>query len=978
MKTSLLGLLVLLATSANAGITNMTMGDSCPIGGASCAKSNDGGGSCCVPNNGNLVLALQWLPGYCVGVTDACGHDILDRLPKEQWTIHGLWPNTCRNQQVSNCDKRREHLDVLDRTKDLSIYEELIRYWYLCLPKSITDIQRFFEVVLELRNRFNVFEALQDSGIVPSDTKTYTQTEIKGAITKKYGTMTVAIRCKGAYLSEMRLALIGANPGFAKTSTYGLPSSCPRKGIKYKVGHLHVENKEDDMKDEMNEEGEVKKEEEEGRKRIPLVIQVRETSKASGSSSNAIRSFSLPDPPTHSRHHHSRPDNRPPLSTPTPTPPSEDDDDDDDSSSIASSNDASQNDDAFLIEEDESRHPHRESQTKKKKRRKKKGKRRRGDVEQGDDDDDDDDDEDLNYLRRRRSMGSGLSKSLNHHFAKSFEAARRNSILMTARQISRAQMRNIASITATTATTLIAPLVDDSGPPGSTYGSLGSSSATLADPSSSTNHQNTSMPPPREDIVTPASALVEMGGSGKVHKEEAEGSSTLQTIFNTVNLLLGLGLLSLPYAMRCGGWIPGLLILVSTALVTAYTAYILSRCLSLPSQRPLQNFADIGERAFGPHIRPFVSILFISELFVTCVAFIILISDSLNALLPIDLMWCRVIAFAVCTAGTFVRQLKWISYASLIGVVASVNLVAVVVWDGLTKTEKPGSVWDWERTEVWSGGIAVSLCFGIVMAGFAGHAVLPNIYLDMKDKSKFPLVLAVSFSIALTLYTTVAACGYMMFGDKTLEEITKNLAMDGSSVNKGLDLVTTGLIAFIPVPKFALTMAPVAIALDQYIGSVLHRNGLLSLPTHPVTPNPHQSSQHTHSHAGGHRLILTPPRPIQLILRTLLGAGTALLPLVIPHFDVVLSLLGCIFSTLVSVVIPVGCYLMLFGVGSSGEKSDDRNGDEDGEEDGLLGGGKRMSMHWVEAVICWVLVVVGSVVGVVATIGSVWPGARPI
>ncbi|KAJ3155788.1 hypothetical protein HK101_001531, partial [Irineochytrium annulatum] len=518
--------------------------------------------------------------------------------------------------------------------------------------------------------------------------------------------------------------------------------------------------------------------------------------------------------------------------------------------------------------------------------------------------------------------------------AQSSRAARRSSMFATARKITRAQMRGMATMAAAAATV----------PAGG-----------------------------EELMVTPASALVELGGSGKVHVEEEEGSSTLQSIFNTVNLLLGLGLLSLPYAMRCGGWIPTLGLLIVTAFMTAYTAYILSRCLALQPGR-LFDFADIGEAAFGPKSRSFISVLFISELFFTCVAFVILISDSLHALFPdISVEAFRVVAFVICTGSTFVRQLKYISYASLVGIVASCNLVVVVLFDGFTKTERPGSLIDPEPTFLLPDNpIAVSLSFGIVMAGFAGHAVLPNIYLDLRDKSKFPKVLGVSFSIALCFYCLIASAGYLMFGDFTLEEVTKNLAMAGSSVNPNLNIVTTWLITFIPVPKFALTMAPVALALDQYVGFLIRKhypdlstdtetaNNTAANSTSPVG----HDDPHTHHHAGGHRLALTPPRWVQLLLRTLLGLGASLIPLFVPHFDVVLSLLGCIFSVSVSIVLPAACYLRLFSVRGWWGIGKDTEGEEEEEARPLLRGGSggkgANSIGYVEAGICWVLVVIGS------------------
>ncbi|KAI9362429.1 transmembrane amino acid transporter protein-domain-containing protein [Zopfochytrium polystomum] len=498
----------------------------------------------------------------------------------------------------------------------------------------------------------------------------------------------------------------------------------------------------------------------------------------------------------------------------------------------------------------------------------------------------------------------------------------------------------------------------------------------------------------RDSPVTPASALVEMGGSSRLHDEEMSGSSTAQSIFNTVNILLGLGLLSLPYALRCGGWIPGLLMLTTLAYIAKYTGLILSKCLDTQPGR-LFDFADIGEAAFGPKARGFVSVLFISELYLTCVAFIILITDSLSAIFPeVSPLTFRFVAFVVCTLSTWVRQLKYISYASLVGIFASINLVVVVVYDGLTKEKTPGSILDPADTyafpERW---ISCSLSFGIIMAGFAGHAVLPNIYLDMRDKSQFPRVLNISFGIAVTLYATIAVCGYLMFGELTLEEITMNLSSSGSSSNATLNTVTTWLIAFIPIPKFALTMAPVALALDQYVGGKVlgwtrspatvppprsvpnhpplqrlstvsstdssstvsghayHRGGrggsvetstMITNATTTTVSNQAAQTNNLHTHAFGTKLTHTPPRVVQLFLRTILAAGTACLPSLIPFFDVVLALLGSVFSVTVSIVIPAACYMKLYGGGrrwwwSSGSASG--NGGSSNVGSGGGGGG---------------------------------------
>lgn len=56
------------------------------------------------------------------------------------------------------------------------------------------------------------------------------------------------------------------------------------------------------------------------------------------------------------------------------------------------------------------------------------------------------------------------------------------------------------------------------------------------------------------------------------------GQSTLpQTIFNSINILVGIGLLSLPLAIGYSGWVIGLSFLVVASITTFWTARILAK-----------------------------------------------------------------------------------------------------------------------------------------------------------------------------------------------------------------------------------------------------------------------------------------------------------------------------------------------------------------------------------------------------------------
>ena len=70
----------------------------------------------------------------------------------------------------------------------------------------------------------------------------------------------------------------------------------------------------------------------------------------------------------------------------------------------------------------------------------------------------------------------------------------------------------------------------------------------------------------------------------KIHRDDGTkaevivGQSTLaQTIFNSFNVLIGIGMPSLPLGIRYAGWVIGLRGLITSALVTKYKAILMTK-----------------------------------------------------------------------------------------------------------------------------------------------------------------------------------------------------------------------------------------------------------------------------------------------------------------------------------------------------------------------------------------------------------------
>ncbi len=147
------------------------------------------------------------------------------------------------------------------------------------------------------------------------------------------------------------------------------------------------------------------------------------------------------------------------------------------------------------------------------------------------------------------------------------------------------------------------------------------------------------------------------------------GQSTLpQTVFNSVNVLIGVGLLSLPLGLKYSGWLIGLLFLFLAAITTRYTAGVLAKCLDVDPQ--LIGFADVAYQAFGRRARVVTGLLFTIELLAACVALVVLFADSLDELIEGWGVVAWKIFCGVILAPLSYVPLGYLSFTSVLGIIS--------------------------------------------------------------------------------------------------------------------------------------------------------------------------------------------------------------------------------------------------------------------------------------------------------------------
>jgi vesicular inhibitory amino acid transporter len=176
------------------------------------------------------------------------------------------------------------------------------------------------------------------------------------------------------------------------------------------------------------------------------------------------------------------------------------------------------------------------------------------------------------------------------------------------------------------------------------------------------------------------------------------GQSTLpQTVFNSVNVLVGIGILSLPLAFKYSGWVIGMVFLAFSAVVTSYTAKLLAKCLDVDSS--LITFADLAYVSFGNRARIAVSILFSLELLASCVALVVLFADSMDDLVPgWGILAWKIVCGIILVPLVFL-PLRFLSFTSVLGVMCCIASEYTCLTHSVLLTNLLKSHWPFSSTD---------------------------------------------------------------------------------------------------------------------------------------------------------------------------------------------------------------------------------------------------------------------------------------
>mmetsp|Transcript_26802 Transcript_26802/g.62982 ORF Transcript_26802/g.62982 Transcript_26802/m.62982 type:complete len:530 (-) Transcript_26802:336-1925(-) len=400
---------------------------------------------------------------------------------------------------------------------------------------------------------------------------------------------------------------------------------------------------------------------------------------------------------------------------------------------------------------------------------------------------------------------------------------------------------------------------------------------------------------------------------GRKRTANNEKTSFFQCVFNMANILMGVGLLALPFAFANSGYCGGIFVVLSFALLCWKTSILIGRELngdprplslfiddfdaeypsvSIPITRmrkPIRSFPDIAREAFGNMGALVLGVILYFELFSCLAIFIVSIGDHMHKLFPDISVTAHMVGFTIFSALPVIvfRTAGLLSYFSFIGTIATICVVLAVVVSFFVEgdiTEEFASETSSNTTNdstlhhtLWNvAGLKTS--FGLVAYCFSGHAIVPSIYNSMENPHEFERVVNLTFAIVVAACLAIGLSGYTIFGDFVLDQITLSLN-EHSSAGLAMDILTW-LMILTAFSKLTLTMFPLAMGFEEIAA-------------------PYVSSESS---------MLAVGAAIKIILLF----GALAMALFVPSFSALCSLVGMICTMTVSIIFPAGAYLKLF------------------------------------------------------------------
>ena len=309
-------------------------------------------------------------------------------------------------------------------------------------------------------------------------------------------------------------------------------------------------------------------------------------------------------------------------------------------------------------------------------------------------------------------------------------------------------------------------------------------------------------------------ASLKLNDEGDVEFVDEDGvalpahAGILSTVINLTNTVMGSGILTLPFALRCAGWVGGVGILGFAVLMSAWSFWVLTVCVQ---QSAKFSFRGMVESTLGKTAGTATQLFIIAYTAFASIGYLVLLGDFftsglgfwlssgslfLNRQFVIACMGVILLPFA------FLKNLHALRHTSFFGVAAIMYVVFIVVYLFATKYE--GKLDD--SVEKLNETPRFFLAFPLTVISFTAQFNLPAFYGELSDRTPRRMMICVGITMfwCFAVYTLVALLGYFTFGTETKADILESYARSNEFVLAARIAMAVNILSTYPLINHAL------------------------------------------------------------------------------------------------------------------------------------------------------------------------------
>ncbi|CAO3650813.1 unnamed protein product [Cunninghamella blakesleeana] len=251
-------------------------------------------------------------------------------------------------------------------------------------------------------------------------------------------------------------------------------------------------------------------------------------------------------------------------------------------------------------------------------------------------------------------------------------------------------------------------------------------------------------------------------------------ATPLSCSINLANTILGTGMLAMPSAVASVGLIPGIFVILFSAIASGLGLYFLSCCARHTNGRNSSFFAI--SKLTWPKLAVLFDLAIAIKCFGVAISYLIIIGDLMpqvilsffenakdNTILMDRRFWITLFMVVAILPLSFLRKLDSLKYTSVVALIAVVYLCAIVIEHYFSSDFVPPPDGSVELVDISSSFLSKLPLF---VFAFTCHQNIFSVYNELRDNSQYAVNKTISISIGSScfIYEVIAILGYLSFG----------------------------------------------------------------------------------------------------------------------------------------------------------------------------------------------------------------------